>query len=40
MQYAHLGRANVEVSKVCLGTMHFGGRTSAPEAFEIMDAAL
>ena len=28
------------VSKVCLGTMHFGGPTSEEEAFKIMDKAL
>jgi len=24
MQYDKLGRANLTVSKICLGTMHFG----------------
>jgi aryl-alcohol dehydrogenase-like predicted oxidoreductase len=28
------------VSKICLGTMHFGNRTSEDEAFAIMDKAL
>lgn len=40
MEYTRLGRSNLEVSKVCLGTMHFGTRTSEAEAFVIMDRAL
>jgi aryl-alcohol dehydrogenase-like predicted oxidoreductase len=40
MDYTRLGRSNLEVSKVCLGTMHFGDRTSEDEAFAIMDRAL
>ena len=40
MQYDYLGKANVEVSKICLGTMHFGGVTPEAEAFAIMDRAL
>jgi aryl-alcohol dehydrogenase-like predicted oxidoreductase len=40
MQYATLGRSNVSVSKICLGTMHFGGPTAEDEAFRIMDKAL
>ncbi|MBN1641313.1 MAG: aldo/keto reductase [Anaerolineae bacterium] len=40
MEYTHLGRSNLSVSKICLGTMHFGGRTSKAEAFQIMDASL
>src|SRR5437667_3572457 len=40
MQYAKLGRSNVTVSKICLGTMHFGARTTADEACQIMDKAL
>ncbi len=40
MQYAKLGKSNMTVSKVCLGTMHFGGPTSEEEAFKIMDKAL
>lgn len=38
--YTKLGRSNLTVSKICLGTMHFGGATSEPEAFRIMDRAL
>ncbi|MEM7033742.1 MAG: aldo/keto reductase, partial [Chloroflexota bacterium] len=40
MKYSKLGRSNLTVSRICLGTMHFGGPTSEAEAFEIMDAAL
>ena len=40
MQYAYLGRSNVKVSKVCLGTMHFGRRCTEAESFAIMDRAL
>jgi aryl-alcohol dehydrogenase-like predicted oxidoreductase len=40
MEYAYLGRSNVKVSKVCLGTMHFGRRCSEEESFAIMDRAM
>ena len=40
MEYAYLGRSNVQVSKVCLGTMHFGRRCDEKESFAIMDRAL
>jgi aryl-alcohol dehydrogenase-like predicted oxidoreductase len=40
MQYAHLGRSGVDVSRLCLGTMNFGAITQEPEAFQIMDDAL
>src|SRR5260221_8549198 len=40
MEYAKLGRSNLSVSKICLGTMHFGTRTPEKEAFQIMDKAL
>ena len=40
MEYAYLGRSNVKVSKVCLGTMHFGRRITEEESFAIMDRAL
>jgi aryl-alcohol dehydrogenase-like predicted oxidoreductase len=40
MQYAHLGRSGVLVSRLCLGTMNFGWETNEAEAFQIMDAAL
>ncbi len=40
MQYTKLGKSNLTVSKVCLGTMHFGGPTTEEESFKIMDKAL
>lgn len=40
MKYTKLGRSNLWVSRVCLGTMHFGGVTGEEEAFKIMDRAL
>src|SRR5262249_15332023 len=35
-----LGRSNMSVSKICLGTMHFGGYTPEDEACRIMNKAL
>ena len=40
MKYTRLGKSNLEVSKVCLGTMHFGSRTTEEDSFKIMDKAL
>ena len=40
MQYVHLGRSGVRVSRLCLGTMNFGPHTSEPDSFAIMDRAL
>ena len=40
MQYEKLGRSNLMVSKICLGTMHFGPYASEADAFGIMDRAL
>lgn len=40
MQFAHLGRAGVRVSRLCLGTMNFGPQTSEPDSWRIMDRAL
>lgn len=40
MQYGYLGASNLRVSKICLGTMHFGGVTPEDEAHRIMDKAL
>lgn len=40
MEYTKLGKSNLTVSRVCLGTMHFGSRTPEDEAFKIMDKAL
>lgn len=40
MKYTYLGRTGLKVSRLCLGTMNFGSRTSEEEAFKIMDRAL
>jgi aryl-alcohol dehydrogenase-like predicted oxidoreductase len=40
MKYTKLGKSNLTVSKICLGTMQFGQRTSEGDAFKIMDKAL
>lgn len=40
MQYAHLGRSGLRVSRFCLGTMNFGPHTAEDAAHAIMDAAL
>jgi aryl-alcohol dehydrogenase-like predicted oxidoreductase len=40
MKYAKLGRSNLLVSRVCLGTMHFGVHADQAEASRIMDRAL
>jgi len=40
MQYVHLGRTGLRVSRLCLGTMNFGPLTTEPESFAIMDRAL
>lgn len=40
MQYTHLGRTGLEVSRLCLGTMNFGPQTSEADSFTIMDHAL
>ena len=40
MQYVHLGRSGLTVSRLCLGTMNFGPRTSEEDSFAIMDRAL
>ncbi len=40
MQYAHLGRTGLQVSRLCLGTMNFGPLTSERDSFAIMDRAL
>jgi aryl-alcohol dehydrogenase-like predicted oxidoreductase len=39
MQYTHLGRSGLQVSKLCLGTMNFGPKTSEEDSFAIMDRA-
>ncbi len=40
MDYTHLGRAGVQVSRLCLGTMNFGPQTSEPDSFTVMDRAV
>lgn len=40
MRYTKLGRSNMSVSKICLGTMHFGARATEEECFKIMDRAV
>lgn len=39
MQYTHLGRSGLTVSRLCLGTMNFGPQTGEAEAHAIMDSA-
>jgi len=40
MQYTHLGRTGLQVSRLGLGTMNFGELTDETASFEIMDKAL
>ena len=40
MNYTNLGRTGLTVSRLCLGTMNFGARTSEADSFAIMDYAL
>lgn len=40
MQYTYLGRTGLSVSRLCLGTMNFGPRTSEADSHAIMDRAL
>ena len=40
MDYAHLGRSGLSVSRLVLGTMNFGPETSEADSFAIMDRAL
>ena len=40
MEYTHLGRTGLSVSRLCLGTMNFGPLTSGEDSFAIMDRAL
>ena len=39
MEYTHLGRSGLSVSRLCLGTMNFGPLTPPTEAHAIMDRA-
>ena len=40
MKYTKLGRTGTKVSRICLGTMNFGPRTSEAESHRIMDRAV
>ena len=40
MEYTHLGRTGLKVSRLCLGTMNFGPQTSESDSFAVMDKAL
>jgi aryl-alcohol dehydrogenase-like predicted oxidoreductase len=40
MEYTKLGRSTMSVSKICLGTMHFGPKASEQESHAILDRAL
>ena len=39
MEYTHLGRTGLRVSRICLGTMNFGPVTEPEDSFAIMDHA-
>jgi len=39
MDFTYLGRTGLQVSRLCLGTMNFGPRTSEEDAHNIMDLA-
>ena len=39
MDFTHLGRTGLTVSRLCLGTMNFGPQTEEPVAHSIMDTA-
>ena len=39
MEFTHLGRTGLNVSRICLGTMNFGPHTSVDDSHAIMDAA-
>jgi aryl-alcohol dehydrogenase-like predicted oxidoreductase len=40
MEYTKLGRSTMSVSRICLGTMHFGPKASEEESHLILDRAL
>jgi aryl-alcohol dehydrogenase-like predicted oxidoreductase len=40
MEYTHLGRSGLRVSRLVLGTMNFGPQTDEPDSHRIMDRAL
>ena len=39
MEYTQLGRTGLKVSRLCLGTMNFGPKTTEDDSFAIMDQA-
>lgn len=39
MEFTHLGRTGLTVSRLCLGTMNFGPQTTEPDSHAIMDSA-
>ena len=39
MEYTHLGRSGLSVSRLCLGTMNFGPQTSEEDSHAVMDRA-
>ncbi len=40
MEYIHLGRSGIKISRLGLGTMNFGPETNEADSFAIMDKAL
>ncbi|MGD8552394.1 MAG: aldo/keto reductase [Anaerolineales bacterium] len=40
MEFTHLGRTGLKVSRLCLGTMNFGPQTDEQTSYKIMDQAL
>ena len=40
MEYTHLGRSGLSVSRLCLGTMNFGPQATEEDSHTIMDRAL
>jgi NDP-hexose 2,3-enoyl reductase len=40
MEYTNLGRTGLSVSRICLGTMNFGPKTSEDDSYVVMDRAL
>jgi aryl-alcohol dehydrogenase-like predicted oxidoreductase len=40
MEYNKLGRSNMTVSKICVGSMHFGPKATEEESHAILDKAL
>ena len=40
MDYTQFGRSGLQVSRLCLGTMNFGPKTSEEDSHAIMDRAI